>query len=225
MKIMTFRNQTLFMICMVLSSCGGTKIIQSFRTNQTDVLYAGVEQVIYLNTKSKKTSKVTTNIGTINHVDSNQYLIYPDTLPGKLTLTIWNGKRKEDLLFRIKEVPEIKVSVHSGTKVLNSTIVSQEDFKAFSFLVPEIKNFDLNCVIELVHYQITRIAKEGISTTAFITKPRSGPNEANNLAKKAVAGDSYLFEEIEVQISTLNSDKNRLRSFNVRLSDVVYYVR
>src|SRR5215510_1199292 len=78
-----------------------------YSTYQSNVLYAGLGNPIYIHSVSKKLIILIANNGIVVHEDSNRYLIYPDTVPGELILTITQAKKKKEIKFRVKGIPNI----------------------------------------------------------------------------------------------------------------------
>jgi len=211
----------LIFTCSTILGCANKALISGFQTNNSDVLYVGIEQPIYLQTKYENIS-VTTDVGEIARVDQNKYLIYPDTLPGKLKLTISNKNKKQELYFRIKPIPDISIIIRADTNVYNSSFVSVENFQSFRFLGTTLSNFDSDCYVELIKFRMKRISNMEIMESELISTPLRGPNKANSMAKRAESGDIFVFEEILVKISSKHNDS---RFYFRKLDDCIFYVQ
>ncbi len=209
-----------FFIVLTLIACSNKRIVNSFNTNNSDVLFAGIEQTIKLNTTTRN-YKAETNIGILKKIDENTYLIFPDTLPGKLKLTLTKGRRKEEITFRIKPIPEIKITLVADTNLQNQGIASALNFRTFKGLRTYMENFDASCTAKITSFKITRISSNGTTDSKFISSPSGAPNDATVLAKQVQSGDVILFEDILVQISSGGIDGG---GFQRKLDDKVYYI-
>lgn len=228
----TFRPFIQFVfISLLFTSCIGLRKLD-YETSQSNVLYAGIGNPIQINNHIKNPITISSNIGTVERIDSSLYIdnpagssfyvIYPDTIPGKLILTISQGKKKQEKEFRVREIPNLKAIATTDTTKYNTTILSASNFRTFRFLTPILFDFDLNCKIELLNYQITRVGKDGTIESKTIINPNKGPNMANQLAKKAEMGDIYLFEKIKILIHSSDDKKPK---YSKKLSDVIYYIK
>ena len=212
-------------ICFVfiLISCKPKNhFFSSYRTHNSTVLYSGVEQKIYFeNLEDDVLFDV--NGGTIDYIDSNLYIVYPDTNTSNLILKAFNDKHVEEIDFRVKPIQSLRVSVSMDTTVYGERIISAENFRTARFLMPYMLDFDHDCSFEVVRFRLTRSSKDSEKESVVITG-----NRINNfLAFHASSGDTYLFEDIEIKISTTNfyETGREIRSYYIMLPDVIYYIR
>jgi hypothetical protein len=216
-------KKTIFIcfISLTLIACSNQRMVSNFTTNNSNVLFAGIGQIVQLNTHTRS-YHIETNNGTLKKIDETTYSICPDTLPGNLKLTLTKGIRKEEITFRIKPVPEIKVTLVADTNLQNQGLTSALNFHTFKGLRTYMENFDESCTAKIISFKITRIAANGPTDSKFITSPNRAPNDATAMAKQVKSGDVILFEDIQVKISSGGIDGG---GFQRKLEDKIYYIR
>ena len=213
----------LIFICvssLVFTSCIKKGFDVSYSTANSDVLYVGVEHFIKFGNKENQIDTAFCNKGSLTHIDSNLYMIYPDTSSGNIKVTLVKNDKEKELDFRVKHIPGIFVYAGTDTAKYIKNI-NAKNFRKFKFLKTGVENFDHSLLTKVKSFELTRISNDKAQTVR-VKKPSIGPNRSNYLAKKAKSGDVYIFKSIIISISP---DYNKIdKTYYRKMANLVYYI-
>ena len=207
-------------LLLFFTSCNQKLTNLNYSTGNSDILYRGVEHYIKIGDSNLKIDTIFTDKGSITHIDSNLYIIYPDTTYSNLNLTTIQSGITSTFTFRIKRIPDLILYAQTDT-TREAVCVNAKNFREFSFLKTRLLSFDHDLSMKIKSYDITQITKNE-KLTFPIDKPHSGPNKANFLAKRARSGDVFIFSNIIVSLTPRSTRPER--TMVMKMKDLIYYI-
>jgi hypothetical protein len=210
----------IFSFLILLISCSKKPFKIKYSTKNSDVLYVGVEHKIKIGNVKEKLDTIYTDKGSITHIDSNLYILFPDTTWGILNLTVVKNKKSSHTKFRVKNITGINVFAATDTLHYLRNI-NAINFRKFKYLGCRVENFDHYLIMNVESYELTHIGKT-TTRTVKIKNTSSRPNHAKRLTRVARSGDIYIFKKIIISVAP-ESDRPD-RKYIKKMNDLVYYI-
>lgn len=214
---------SIFITLLICGSCAKQELLIDYKTKNSNILYAGIGHSIHLNSNQKDTITCRVENGTIEHIDSSLYFIFPDTNTRKLQLHIQSGKTEKHIEFRVKSIPNIQGYVNFSNLRSTSDTVSATTFQSFKYVAARVLDFDYNLKLKIKSYQITLKRKDGT-----VKKQQIHSNQkhiARFLAKVAQPGDVYLIDQIILELTSYKGDQTSHYSFHKQLEPMLFLIQ
>ena len=207
-------------LLILFASCNKKLANLDYSTGNSDILYRGVEQYIKIGDSNSKLDTIYTDKGSITHIDSNMFVIYPDTTWSNLNLIAIESGITSNFTFRIKRIPNLIAYAQTDT-IKEAVCINAKNFRKFSFLKTRLISFDHDLSMRIKSYEITQIRKNE-KITFSINRPHSGPNKSNFLAKRARSGDVFIFSNVIVNLTPRSNRPDR--TIKIKMKDLIYYI-